>query len=127
MTRKRLWMVILSVIVFTVVYTFYVKKEREAGIKKYLPQPHVGDIYKMQKDTREGVAVFYLKVKDIGAQSIYFYPGLSSSGAANDIFLKNFDTTETEVYSRKELLAMAAGEWDLPGMDGTKLIEIERK
>ncbi len=127
MSRKRIWTVIVAVIVFTAVYTLFVKKEREAGIKKYLPQPQLGDIYKMQKDTREGVAVFYLKVKDIGTQSIYFYPSLSSSGAANDIYLKNFDTTETAVYSRKELVAIAAGEWNVPDRDRMQLIEIERK
>jgi hypothetical protein len=127
MSRKRIWTVVLSVIVFSAAYLFYVKKEREMAIKKYLPQPQLGDIYKMQKATRGGVTVFYLKVKDIGTQSIYFYPGLSSATTANDIFLKNFDTTETEVFSRKELMAIAAGEWDVPDRDRTKLIEIERK
>ena len=127
MSRKRVWIVILAVIVFTAVYAVYVKQERASAISRLLPQPQVGDIYKMQKDTREGTMVYYLKVKDVGAQSIYFYPGLTSAGVANDIYLKNFDTTETEVYSRKELLAIAAGEWEVADRSRVKLIGIERE
>jgi len=127
-SRKRIWAIILLVCAFTAGYLYYVKKEREASIKNYFPHPQIGDIYKMQKDTREeGVVVFYLKIKDIGEQSIYFYPSRLVAGALHDSFLKDFDTTETEVYTKAELAEIVAGKWMLPSKNRMQLIEIERK
>jgi hypothetical protein len=128
LSRKTIWTVILSVCAFTAAYLYYVKKEREASIKNYFPSPRIGDIYKLKKDTREdGVTVFYLKIKDIGEQSIYFYPSRLVAGALHDSFLKHFDTTETEVYTKKELAEIVAGKWMTPSKDETQLVEIERK
>ncbi|MEO6316132.1 MAG: hypothetical protein ABIU63_12285 [Chitinophagaceae bacterium] len=126
-TRKAIWTVILSVCAFTAVYLYYVKKERTESVKNYFSQPRVGDIYKLRKDTREGVTVFYLKIKDVGEQSIYFYPGRLQAGALHDSFLKHFDTTETEVYTKKELAEIVGGQWKTARKDETELIEIERK
>ena len=126
-SRKTVWTVILSVCAFTAAYLFYVKKEREASIKNYFPHPLVGDIYKLKKDTRDGVTVFYLKIKDIGEESIYFYPSRLLASAMHDSFLKHFDTTETTVYTKKELAEIAAGKWKTASKDDTELIEIERK
>jgi len=121
-------MIILSVCVFTAGYLYYVKKERENSVKNYFSQPRPGDIYKMRKDTRnDGLVVYYLKVKDIGEQSIYFYPSRLLGGALHDSFLKHFDTTETTVYSKKELAEIAAGKWKNAANDFTELVEIERK
>lgn len=127
-SRKTLWTVILSVGVFTAGYLYYVKKDRENSITNYFQQPRPGDIYKMKKDTREdGLVVFYLKIKDIGEQSIYFYPSRLVGGALHDNFLKHFDTTGTTVYSKKELAEIAAGKWKNATNDFTELVEIERK
>ncbi len=126
--KQRIWTIVISVCVFTAVYLYYVKLDREASIKKYLPMPRIGDIYKMQRETYDnGVYVFYLKVKDIGEQSIYFSKSRTSMMASSDIFLKDFDTTNTEVLSKKELAEIAAGKWMNDSSNNTKLIEIERK
>ncbi|MFT3934672.1 MAG: hypothetical protein QM726_13700 [Chitinophagaceae bacterium] len=128
MNKKKLLYIALTVFVFTAAYLFYVKIDRDNSIKTYLPQPRIGDIYKMQTETsEEGVIIYYLKVKDVGAQSIYFYQSKTAMIAASDIFLKNFDTTNTQVYSRKELEEIAAGKWMNKASHNTKLIEIERK
>lgn len=126
-TRKTLLLTILSVCAFTAIYLIYVNFERKESIKKYFSQPQIGDIYKMKIHTKEGREVFYLKIKDIGEQSIYFYPGRMGSNAAYDVLLARFDTTETSVYSKKELAAIVAGEWNTVQKDHTQLIEIERK
>ena len=127
-SRKRFWILCLSIGIFTAAYLFYVKKEREASVRSYFPQPQIGDIYKMRKDSREdGPVVFYLKIKDISHESIYFYPSRLVNGALHDSFLKQFDTTETEVYTRKDLAAIASGQWKNAAKDHTELVEIERK
>ncbi len=127
-TRKTLWTVVLSVCAFTALYLFYVKQERDASVKKYLLQPQLGDVYKMKARTSaDGAIVFYLQVKDIGRESIYFYRSRMTGGAAYDVLLKRFDTTETAVYTRKELAEIAAGQWNTVAKDNTQLIEIERK
>lgn len=127
-TRKTLWTVVLAVCGFTALYLFYVHKERNASVTKYLPQPQLGDVYKMKARTStDGAIVYYLKIKDIGKESIYFYPSRMQSGAAYDVLLNRFDTTETEVYTRKELAEIAAGQWNTVAKDHTQLIEIERK
>ncbi|HTL09849.1 MAG TPA: hypothetical protein VL307_16360 [Chitinophagaceae bacterium] len=127
-TAKRFWSVFIVVAAFTGAYLFYVKKDREASIRQYITQPQIGDIYKMRRETRQdGVMVFYLKIKDIGQESIYFYPSRLINGALHDSFLKQFDTTETEVFTKKELAAIAAGQWNNAAKDKTVLVEIERK
>ena len=123
-SRKTLGIVALSVCALSASSLYYTKKDREASVKKYFNSPQVGDIYKMKRDTREdGVSVFYLKIKDIGQESIYFYRSRMTAGALNDTFLKQFDTTETVVLSKAELAEIAAAK---PG-ETTQLVEIERK
>jgi hypothetical protein len=127
-SRKRLLIVFLSVCGFTVVYLYYVKQERQASVAKYFPHPQTGDIYKMRKDTRgEGVTMFYLRIKDIGEQSIYFYPSRMETSVVSDVFLKHFDTTQTEVFTKNELAEIVAGKWMAPGKGKMELLEIERK
>ena len=126
-SRKSFWILFLSVCGFTAVYLYYVKKDRENSIAHYFPLPQLGDIYKMQHDTRNGISVYYLKIKDIGQQSIYFYPGRMASTILQDNLMKHFDSTETMVYSKKELEEIVAGKWKNAGKDYTELIEIERK
>ena len=126
-TRKSLFILFVSICGFTAAYLYYVKKDRESVIARYFPEPRVGDIYKMQQDTREGITVFYLKIKDIGQQSIYFYPGRMVSTVLQDNLLKHFDTTETTVYSKKEMAEIVAGKWKNAAKDYTELLEIERK
>ncbi|MEP6750013.1 MAG: hypothetical protein ABJB86_19900 [Bacteroidota bacterium] len=127
-SRKRLLIVFLSVCGFTIVYLYYVKQARQASIAKYFSHPQLGDIYKMRKDTRaEGVTMFYLRIKDIGEQSIYFYPSRMQTGAVSDVFLNHFDTTGTEVYTKKELAEIVAGKWMVQSKNKTELLEIERK
>jgi len=127
-SRKTLWTVVLSVCAFTALYLLYIKQERAASVKKYFPQPQLGDIYKMKTRTsKDGIQVFYLKIKDIGRESIYFYRSRLTNTALQDTFLEQFDTTETEVYSKNELAEIVAGQWNTVGKDNTQLIEIERK
>lgn len=126
-SRKTMVWVLLSVCAFTAAYLWYVKEDREAGIKKYCTRPQLGDIYTMRQETHDhGVTVFYLKIKDIGAERIYFYPSRLVAGAPSDIFLKHFDTAETRVYSKKELADIVNGRWNVPEKDYTSLIEIQR-
>jgi len=127
-TGKKLLMLFLSIGGFTAIYLYYVKKERQASVVNYFPNPKIDDIYKMQKETHEdGISVFYLKIKDIGAESIYFYPSRLTAGAMHDSFLKHFDTAEVEVFTKKELSEIKEGKWMIPAKDYTKLLEIERK
>jgi hypothetical protein len=126
--RKNLLILFLSVCAFTALYLLYVKQDRQHSITKYISDPKIGDIYKMRKETSEdGVFVFYLKIKDIGEQSIYFYPGKMQSGAIIDVFLNHYDTSNTTVYSKKELAKIVAGKWMIADKDKTQLLEIERK
>ncbi len=126
-SRKTFFILILSIGTFTAIYLYYVKKERAASIDSYFPDPQTGDIYKMQKETSDGVIIYYLKIKDIGHQSIYFYPGLLTAGAIHDSFLKHFDSSETVVIARKELTEIRNGKWKITAKDQTQLLEIERK
>lgn len=126
-SRKTFFILILSIGGFTAIYLYYVKKQRAASIVSYFPDPKLGDIYKMQKETDEGVTVFYLKIKDIGAESIYFYPGRLVAGAIHDSFLKHFDSAETIVFTKKELTEIKDGKWKVRAKDDTQLLEIERK
>jgi hypothetical protein len=125
--RKTLLILTLSIGGFTAIYLYYIKKQRQASILHYFYPPKIGDIYKMQKETEEGVIIFYLKIKDIDSGRIYFYPGRLVAGAIHDSFLKHFDTTETTVYTEKELTEIKDGKWKLRAKDGTQLLEIERK
>ena len=126
-SRKTFFILILSIGGFTAIYLYYVKKQRAASIISYFPDPKLGDIYKMQKETDEGVIVFYLKIKDIGAESIYFYPGRISASVIQDTFLNYFDKSETKVYTKKEIAEIIAGKWMIPRKDKTQLLEIQRK
>ena len=68
-----------------------------------------------------------MKIKDIGSESIYFFPGISKSNAMTDVLLSHFDTSETEVITKKELLAIKEGTWDNSYYEHTTILEIERK
>jgi hypothetical protein len=126
-SRKRLLTIVVSVCVGTAIYLYYVKKEREASIAHYFPHPQTGDIYKMRSDIwNEGVKIFYLKIKDIDAENIYFYPSRLVAGAMHDSFLKHFDTTQTKTFSKNELAEIVAGKWMIRDKDMTQLLEIER-
>jgi hypothetical protein len=127
-SRKTVLLLFLFICGFTAIYLYYVKQERQASIIRYFPHPQIGDVYKMQKETKEdGVIVFYLKIKDIGNESIYFYGSKLLMGAIHDSFLKQFDTSEVKVYTKKELGEIREGQWMIPAKDNTKLLEIERK
>lgn len=127
-SRKTFFILLLSIGAFTAIYLYYVKKERLASISNYFPHPQTGDVYKMQKETRnDGIVVFYLKIKDIGDESIYFYTSKLMMGAIQDSFLKQFDTGEVSVFTKKELAEIEQGKWDIPSKDNTRILEIERK
>lgn len=122
MNKKALLILVLSIIGFLAIYLYYVKKDRQESIVKYFPDPHINDIYKVQRNSRaEGRTVTYLKIKDIGKGSLYFYPGYSSSNGINDGFLNHFDTSDVVVYTKKELLEMKEGKSD------AEILEIVRK
>lgn len=126
--RKNLLILFLSISALVAVYLFYVKKERQASVARYLPQPRPGDIYKMERKTgRQGLIAFYLQVQDVTPEAVYFHPSLMAAWAPNDIFLKHFDSTETVRYSRKDLEQIKNGQWDNDGHDNTVLLEITRK
>jgi hypothetical protein len=126
--RKTALILLLSVGAFIAIYLFFVKKDRQASIARYLPQPLPGDIYKMERKTpRQGLTAFYLQVNEVSSEAVYFFPSLMSAWAPNDIFLKHFDSTETVRYSRKELEQIKNGQWDNDEHDNTVLLEISRK
>lgn len=127
-SRKTFWIMVLGIAAGTAIYLFEVKQERLASIQSYFPQPRIGDIYKMQRETREdAVGVFYLKIKDIGSESIYFYGSKLMMGAMHDGFLKQFDTSEIVEYTKKELAAIKQGQWNNAAKMKLQLLEIERK
>lgn len=119
----------MSIVGFIVVYLYFVNKERAATISLYFPKPAIGDIYKMQMETRDdGVVVYYLKIKDIGKESIYFYGSKLMMGAMHDSFLKQFDTSDVQVIPIKDLQEIAQGKWkEDAGKDHKQILEIERK
>jgi hypothetical protein len=126
--RSTFLILFLSICAFTAVYLYYVKKERQNSIANYFPDPKIGDVYKMQRETYEdGLTVFYLKIKDIGEESIYFYPGRFYSGAMENDLLNDYDASQTKVYTKKELSDIIAGKWIVSSKDKTQLLEIERK
>jgi hypothetical protein len=127
-SRKNQVILFLSVAALTAVYLFFVKKDRQASIARYLSQPLPGDIYKMERKTRrEGTVAFYLQVQEVSAEGVYFFPSLMTAWAPNDIFLKHFDSTETVRYSKKELAQISQGQWDDDEHDNTVLLEISRR
>jgi len=126
--RKNFLILVLCIGAFIAAYLFYVKKERQASVARYLPQPLPGDIYKMERKTHaEGRTAYYLQVKEVSAQGVYFYPSQMTAWAPTDIFLKHFDSTEVIRYSKKELEQIKDGQWDNDDHDYTTLLEISRK
>ncbi len=126
--RRTFWLMVLAIAGATAIYLYEVKRERLASIQNYFPQPRMGDIYKMQRESRDdAVGVFYLKIKDIGSESIYFYQSKLIMGAMHDGFLKQFDTSEVQVFTKKELSEIRLGQWDNAAKNHLKILEIERK
>lgn len=127
-SRKTQIVLFLCIVAFVAVYLFYVKKDRQTSIARYLSRPLPGDIYKLERKTRsEGLVAFYLQVKEVSDDGVDFYPSLMSAWAPNDIFLKHFDSTQTVRYTQKELRQISDGRWDDAEHDNTVLLEISRK
>ena len=124
---KKMLVIALSVIAFTVVYLYYVKQERNKSISLYLSQPQAGDVYKMRVQVSGGEFVYYMKVKDVIGESVFFYPGRATSNAANDIFLNHYDSTETIRYGKKDLLGLKDDQWNNVDHKYMTLLEISRK
>ena len=130
MVQGKTWLILIACIIgFTAIYLFYVKKEREASIARYLPQPQAGDVYKMEHRTHEdGHTTFYMQVKAVSAEGVYFYRGrMIAWGGANDMLLNHFDSSEAVRYSKTELQQIKQGKWDDDDHDYTTLLEITRK
>ena len=122
MSGKKYLILFLSISAFTAIYLYYVKQQRQASIASYFPQPRINDVYKMQDDyTDKGREVFYLKIKDIGKESIYFYPSYGASTAIHDGFLNHFDTSAVKVFTKRELQEIKEGKGSI------QLLEIVRK
>ncbi len=121
-SKKTLYIVFGGILVFTFVYLYYVKKERQEAIARYLPDPQKGDIYKIRQDG----SVFYLQVKTVTGASVFFYRSIASAWAASDILLKHFDSTEVIHYDKPELQAIQSGRWDDQEHDHTSLVDITR-
>jgi hypothetical protein len=128
MTGKKYFLLFLVIGAATAAYLYYVQQYRHASLVSYFGQPKIGDIYKMEKKFgRDGKATFYLKIKDIGAESIYFYQSKMTGNGMNDVLLGHYDTTEVEVYSKKEMQDIKEGRWNNDFKDYTTLKEITRK
>lgn len=127
MKGRTLLFLLLGIGGFLAFYISYVKKERKESVQRYVVNPKIGDVYKMQFENDEGSAVTYYKINDIGKEAIYFYPGYNSSDRINDSFLRHFDTTQTVVFSRKDILEIRDGLWKSYRKNYTELLEIERK
>jgi hypothetical protein len=121
MTKRTLLLLVIGIGGFLVIYLYYVKQERMASIARYFPDPQINDVYKMERHSREeGREVYYLKLKDIGKESLYFYPSRMSSTGIHDGFLNHFDTLNVVVYSRKEMEEIHGGN------TGIEILEIKR-
>jgi len=128
MSRRTIWTTILVVVAFTAFYVYYVQQERKESIRKFSSNPRIGDIYKMRmKDWGKGDIVFYLKVNDIDSGRIYFYRSKLILGGLHDSFLKQFDKSQTQVFTKNELAEIIAGEWKNAARQYMELVEIERK
>lgn len=128
MNKRTIWTTVLVVVAFTAFYVFYVQQERKESIRKFSSNPRIGDIYKMRmKDWEKGDIVFYLKVNDIDSGRIYFYRSKLILGGLHDSFLKQFDKSQTQIYTKNELAEIVAGEWKNAARQYTELVEIERK
>jgi len=121
--RKTFLILLLCITGFTAVYLYYVKKQRQEAIASYLPRPLVGDIYKMEAAN----AVFYLQVKEVKADAVYFYRSRLDAWAASDILLNQFDSSTVVPYGKKDLEEIKNGRWDDEPHDHTSLIDISRK
>lgn len=128
MTGKKYLILFLVIGAGTAAYLYYVQQYRTASIASYFGVPKIGDTYKMEKRFgRDGKATFYLKIKDIGAESIYFYQSKMTGNGLNDVLLGHYDTTEVKVYTKKELWEIKEGRWNNDFKDYTILKEISRK
>src|SRR6266481_610963 len=103
--RKKLVIILLSVIGFTVIYLYNVKQQRQQSIAAYLPNPQTGDIYKVETDN----TVFYWQVKETSGEGVFFYRSMLGSSAASDIYLRHFDTDNVFRYSKADLLDIKNG------------------
>jgi hypothetical protein len=128
MTRKQYLFLFLAIGAATAAYLYYVQQYRKKSITDYFDRPQTGDVYKMEKKFgTAGINTFYLKIKDVGAESIYFYQSRMTGNGMNDVLLNNYDTLEVEVYSKKELREIKDGKWNTDFKDYTRLLEISRK
>jgi hypothetical protein len=122
MSGKKWLILFLSIGGLTAIYLYYVKKERQASITTYFSNPRINDVYKMQDDySFDRREVYYLKIKDIGKESIYFYPSYGAAGSIHDGFLNHFDTSAVKVFTKRELQEIRDGKKSL------QLVEIVRK
>ncbi len=123
LNKKTVLIIFLGIVCFLAIYLPYVKKMRQESIDTFFSHPQVGDIYKFSLHKRgDGITTFYYKIKDIGKESIYFYPGnMSGAYGQNDAILGHYNTDETEVLTKKELQEIRNGKNDMA------LLEIVRK
>lgn len=126
--KKAFWIVVITIVILTPAYLFYVKKERAGSVKTLSVQPQVGDIYKMRQDTPEdGEFVFYLKIVKIDGENISFIRSKLTTSMPNDALLEQFDPQKQMNRTKDELREIAAGKWKVASRDKTEIIEIERR
>src|SRR5882724_5224688 len=94
--RKTFFILLVSIVGFTVAYLHYVKKQRLQNIAQYLPTPQAGDVYKVETEN----SVIYWQVKETAAEGVFFYRSKLSALAASDIFLKQFDSSDVIRFSK---------------------------
>lgn len=129
MAKRQLYLFIfLGIAGILATYLTYVSGVKKQSVQLYVMDPKLGDVYKMRQDDREqGVVVRYYKIKDIGKEAVYFNPESDHSSGLHDNFRKHFDTSETVVFSRRELIEIRDGLWNTNRKNHTTLLEIERK
>ena len=123
LNKKIILILVIGIVGFLVIYLPYVKNERSKSIENYFAHPRVGDVYKFNiKSHDRRYTTFYYKIKDIGNEIIYFYPGIVTGAyGENDAILNHYDSAETEVMTKKELQEIRNGS------SSTALLEIVRK
>jgi len=127
--ERRQWLYLfIGISAFVAVYLFYVDYDRKESIKRHLPQPAVGDIYKIKRnDENSNPWLVYFKLVELSGERLVFIQSEMQTDASVDYLQNHYNTTAPVIYSRKEMQEIASGKWNTFERDNTILVEIMRR
>jgi hypothetical protein len=127
--ERRQWLYLfIGISAFVALYLFYVDYGRKESIKRHLPQPVVGDIYKIKRNDENGNQwLVYFKLVEISGERLVFNHSKMQTDASVDYLQNHYNINEPIIYTRKEINDIAAGKWNTYQRDNTILVEIMRR